>query len=674
MPFNRRVLHHGSHPAGTPVLLTDRVITGCWFELHRQGGCGSGELTLRDEFDQRHAIEVGDWVSIEATPGDRWYLGRIEERRTSSPAGIQLRLEGMAIELNEIFPGGFGSAADDAAPHRLAGTATFSEDPDRAFETADPVTDAVEVVRTLITQYAALGTHITYRPDRIESATAPAPVVSLKFRGEESLRAIVKEMALRAQSASWGVDAAGEFFFLQQRSNLLATFTENVDLTSLVESRDQEHLFNRVLLTGDYVYDRAEYSGMIARRSYRWRGNFFEPTSRQQYGDRRIRLWIPWIRTQEDSRAFVREFFRIYAHPTSSYRVETIPQETLPLPWLGQIELVDRHGNILTTSMVESVRINFDHAPRFRFELGPIDPRRLWPEPPHDERWEIPDGSPPAGGPVTAPINPPPGGGNSGAASSSDQPDSLSSDASSELSSLSSENSSLSSTGSSLAESSPFPPLSSSGTETSATPHSSMTSGFEPSSSKGSSSASTLSSDLSESFTSTSSNPSSSEPSSTSFPHESNTSLNSETSSLGGSSPDSALTSDDSLTVSEPSSISSITGSTSGPPASTSASDSDPASGSEPSSDSGAAATSSSLPPGSSSHPDESDSMPPSESEPASESTLLTATEPSPTSGEPVSSEAETYSSLVSSDLFGSEPFSTSSDHSPASNSSESGI
>lgn len=656
MSFSRRILHHGSHPAGTPVLLADRAVTGCWFELHRQGGCGSAALTLRDEFDQRHAIEVGDWISIEATPGDRWYLGRIEERRTSSPAGIQLRLEGMAVELNEIFPGGFGSAADDAAPHRLAGTATFSEDPDRAFETVDPVTDAVEVVRTLITQYASLGTHITYRPDRIESATAPAPVVSLKFRGEESLRAILKEMALRAQSASWGVDAAGEFFFLQQRSDLLATFTENVDLTSLVESRGQEHLFNRVLLTGDYVYDRAEYSGMIARRSYRWRGNFFEPASRQQHGDRRIRLWIPWIRTQEDSRAFAREFFRIYAHPTSSYRVETIPQETLPLPWLGQIKLVDRHGDILTTSMVETVRISFDHAPRFRFELGPIDPRRLWPEPPHDERWEIPDGASPAGGPVTAPINPPPGGGNSGAESSSDPPASLSSDASSDLSSLSSDGSSLDSSGGSLVESSQFPPPGSSETETSGTPDSSSTAGFEPSSSKDSSSGSALSSDLSESLTSSSSLLASSEFSFASSPVDSTSEI-------------SDLSSDSSAWPSEPTSSAASAGSSPAETSSSSFPNSSPNPGSSDSPSEGSSASSESL---SESVPSDSastdgathlatettgettDSMPPS------------STEASPTSGEPISSAGVTSNSLFSSDPFGSEPSPTSSDHTPA--------
>lgn len=399
--YTRRILLHGPDPEGTPVLLSDRAIAGCWFELLRQGGCGAGSLLLHDGFASRHAIDIGDWISFEYSAGVRWYLGRVEERRATSPARIQLRLSGMSIELGQVFPGGFGTQADGAPPHRYAATDLFINDPDRADETADSVAAVNELVVLLLLQYVTPQTHITYDPVLVESAPRYAPLVSLKLRGEESVRSVLKDLAVRAGGMSWGVDAFGTFFFLRPRDEVVLTLRDGDNLTSLDETRDSEFLFNRLLLTGDYVYDVIESSGQIARRSYRWRGNFFEPDSRAAHGDRRLRLWIPWIRTQEDAVAFSREFFRTYAQPTSRYLLETTPQVDLPIPWLGRVRLEDREGGELTTARVQSIRVRFDHAPVFRMELGPDDPRELWPEPPHDERWERPEAVVPVGGEVS---------------------------------------------------------------------------------------------------------------------------------------------------------------------------------------------------------------------------------------------------------------------------------
>ena len=403
MEFQRRILHHGSSPGGTPVVLSLDAVRRCWFELHRQGGCGSGELALADSFDLRNQIELGDWISFESSLGDRWYLGRVEERFSISPAEIRFRLEGMAIQLNEVYPGGFGQQADGVPPHRYANTDLFTFDPDRSIETHDSVQEATQIVALLLQQYVTPTTDVHYDPQRIETPLQTAEIQSLKFRGEESVRSIMKELSTRAQSASWGVDETGTFFFLRPNLQSIAQFREGVDVTSLRESRDREHLFNRLLLTGDYVYDRRDQPAMIARRSYRWRGNFIEPISQSQHGDRRIRIWVPWIRTQSDSLSFAREFFRSYSQPTSRFLLETTAQETLIRPWDGQITLLDQLGNQLTSSFAETIRVQFDHAPTMRMELGPLDPRTLWPEPPHDERWELPEQEPSAGGPVTLP-------------------------------------------------------------------------------------------------------------------------------------------------------------------------------------------------------------------------------------------------------------------------------
>ncbi len=398
--YQRRVLHHGSDPAGEPVELSLRAVEGCWFELHRQGGCGAAELMLKDRFPDRRAVEIGDWISLEYAEGERWYLGRVEERSAESPAGVRLRLEGMGIELNEVFPGGFAEDLDGVPPHRLGRTDLFSLDPDYAAETFDFASDAANVITLLLERYVTAATHIIQEPTLIESPPTPAEVRSIKFRGEESVRSIVKQLAMAARGAAWGVNAAAEFFFLQRRQENLLTLREGRDVTLLEESRDRELLFNRVLLTGDYVYDRRGSSDWVARRAYRFRGNYVEPLSRAEYGERRIRMWVPWIRTPEDALSFVREFFRVYAAPTSRYLVETDGRHALLRPWEGRVRLEDRDGGLLATGLLETVRVLFDHIPRFRLEVGPEDPRALWPEPPEDERWELPEVQR-AGGAVT---------------------------------------------------------------------------------------------------------------------------------------------------------------------------------------------------------------------------------------------------------------------------------
>src|SRR5437868_2921682 len=103
----RRILHYSPTPADLVGPIADRAIVGCWFELNRQGGCGAGELRLKDEFPQRSAIDLGDWIACEFAADDRWYLGRVEKRIARSPAIVTLSLQGMSVQLGEVFPGGF---------------------------------------------------------------------------------------------------------------------------------------------------------------------------------------------------------------------------------------------------------------------------------------------------------------------------------------------------------------------------------------------------------------------------------------------------------------------------------------------------------------------------------------------------------------------------------------
>ncbi|MFO1006148.1 MAG: hypothetical protein U0929_09325 [Planctomycetaceae bacterium] len=417
--FTRRILHHGPTPDGTAVLLADRAVSGCWFELHRQGGCGAGELVLQRDFQERSAIQIGDWISCEVNAGERWYLGRVEECRYQYPGLLRLRLAGMSIQLNEVFPGGFGASPSTLRPHRYAATDLFTNDPDRDWEVVYPVSSVVDLVRQLVQHHVVGQTHISYVSSRVENPLVSTTPHTVKFRGEESIRSILKDLALRAQ-ANWGVDALGQFFFIPYRTSLQTTFRLGRDLVSLEESHDRELIFNRLLLTGDYIYDRRDNSEQLARRVFRWRASYFEPDSVQAFGNRRLRLWVPWIRTQSDSVDFAREFFRTYARPAARYSIETVPQEGLLIPWNGPVSIEDTHGVQLARGMVEKVRVLFDHAPRFRLEVGAEDPREQWPEPPQDERWEIPDHIPSNGGQVDIPDDgfPDDGGGGDGGSSS----------------------------------------------------------------------------------------------------------------------------------------------------------------------------------------------------------------------------------------------------------------
>ncbi|MBA4031362.1 MAG: hypothetical protein C0478_10810, partial [Planctomyces sp.] len=369
-------------PAATPEVIPADVVTRCWFEWQRQGGCGPGELECQLPFGSP-LFQPGDFVSITDPTGTRWYLGRIEEHLARWPHRSIIKLEGLAVELGEIFPGGFVRNDSDApTPYRLGITdGGFSHDPDFADESYAYASRPEEVVRQLLELDEITSTHITFPSDAIVETDLPVPIESLKFNGEESLRSIFKDLALRAQNAVWGVDPHGAFFF---RAGV-APSTQSIPLASIIkleQSRSLDQIFNRVLLTGAYLY---QSNG----QPYRWRGNYTEPTSRALYGERRIRLWVPWIRSSIDARSFLREFFARYAFPNGRISLECVAAETWLPPWEARYQLEGPSGLPTTPLQADTLRIEFDETPVYRLELGPVDPRILWPEPEHDERWPI---------------------------------------------------------------------------------------------------------------------------------------------------------------------------------------------------------------------------------------------------------------------------------------------
>lgn len=385
--MGRVVLHHGLNPqsAGTPI--EDRAVKGCWFEWHRQGGCGPGQLKLERSWAETADVQPGDWISIGPSTVERWYLGRVDEWRSDYPAGVVVTLAGMVDELNEIYPGGFGR--EGVAPQRYGQTDAFPYDPDHALQQYRPTQTVESLVDELVQQHVLPRTHVASADPA--SAGNVTRVDSITMRGEESLRSLLKDLAVRAGGAAWGIDANARFFFQLNPADIVASYQLSDDVTRCAATRSRDILFNRLQITGDYIYDRLDGADDIAQRVYRFRQIHVRDTSLTQYGEHRIRLWLPWIRTDDDARRFAEAFFDLYAAPPTKYLIDAVVDPAQPpMPWLGRVELLDEAGQRVADGVPSVVRIQFDEWPTARLEIGPEDPRRLWPEPPEDDRYELP--------------------------------------------------------------------------------------------------------------------------------------------------------------------------------------------------------------------------------------------------------------------------------------------
>lgn len=382
----RTILHHGADPTSPGAPLDERAVAGCWFEWHRQGGCGPGELRLERRWAESADLLPGDWISIGTTTSDRWYLGRIETWQADYPAGVRVTLAGMVSQLNEIFPGGFGG--DDINPERHGRTDAFLNDPDHGIQQTRATQTVSSIVNDLVQQHILLKSNVVAADPVV--VTHDTPVDSLTLQGEESVRSLLKDLAVRAGGMSWGVDQRGHFFFRPTPTETTATFRLSDDVLRCVETRERDVLFNRLQITGDFVYDEQDAPGGLAHRSYRYRRVFERTTSLAQFGEHRVRLWLPWIRTDHDARAFAESFFNQYAAPASKFLIEALPGDHRPFPWAGPVRLLNESGQVVAIGTPSVVRVSFDTCPTVRVEIGPEDPRRLWPDPGVDERYEIP--------------------------------------------------------------------------------------------------------------------------------------------------------------------------------------------------------------------------------------------------------------------------------------------
>lgn len=342
------------------------------FELLRQGGCGSGTINLKDPYTDRNTFDIGQYIEVLFDGSTPWYFGRIEEVQEESPRGVTLSLFGLWSELNEVWPGGFG-ANNENAPHRYARSDYWGNDPDHSLETADPVSQPEQLLCQLYKQYIQPATNVLRGV--IESPSPQVGMQGVKLRGEESSAAIVRAVATSMKTASYGVDEQRQFFCKQLRSHIVRTYQEGAASTSsrgeLEEFRrhtDRSLLYNRLLLTGGYLYGSGVGPGF-----YRYRATFRQADSINSHGERRFRAFVPWIRRNEDARQFAKEFFRRYAVPTVRYTFRTTGETTLLRPWDGRIKLLAADGTELATDHFDKVRVTFDEVPVFEITVGPED-------------------------------------------------------------------------------------------------------------------------------------------------------------------------------------------------------------------------------------------------------------------------------------------------------------
>ena len=395
----RDIRHHGPDPDSDGVPIAEQSVVGCSFELHRQGGCGAGELRLArpwGERDQPPRFEIDDFLSIRAA-GVRTYLGKIASRSADLTGGLAIALEGLSEVFNHVYPGERQPTGEPLIFGR-PGLPEFRWDPYRNHGQAvgntaqfNQITPAL-LLSELSVRYGLKVRANEYRPP------IAAQIYDLVLHGEESARTILQDFAVRSGNVSWGVDGENRFFFHPPGTDA-ATPPDPLrlrvgrEITRLEELDSQAHVYNRLQLIGGFIYDEPQHAKIEVRRHHQFVGEYFEPTSLQEHGARRLRINVPWIRSSEDAKAFGREFFRRYHRPARRYVLEAaLPHgAAIPRPWRDELLILDERGEELTRGYPETVRVGYDRAITLRMEIGPEDPRRIWPDPPHQQRFNRPD-------------------------------------------------------------------------------------------------------------------------------------------------------------------------------------------------------------------------------------------------------------------------------------------
>lgn len=345
----------------------DKVLH-CDFEWLRQAGLGGGALTLDLTTDDTIPT-VGQWIVCKYNSTDVWYRGRIEEVSVNSPdGGINIRLFSLWSVLTEIQVG--GNPWWDEGPKTFGRYDYFTSDPDHASQSYTTITNIKDLVQKLYDDYLLpWGNGATILLDVIDAPDTTDSFASMTFRGGESLNQVLRTIAEAAGNYSYGITADNKFFFKQIDETPQHTYQEGVNC-NYSYSTDRSLLYNRLILTGGYVYGAPSTAGF-----YMWNYHAEDSASVAAYGvTKSLTVKIPWIRNHVDSQNFADSFFAKYATPTTRYTINTIAQGYPLLPWMGAVNVVDKDDVTVETQTFDTVKVTFNAAPTFSLTTGPAEP------------------------------------------------------------------------------------------------------------------------------------------------------------------------------------------------------------------------------------------------------------------------------------------------------------
>jgi len=254
----------------------DKVLH-CDFEWLRQAGLGGGALTL-DLTTEDELPVVGQWIVCKYDSTDVWYRGRIEEVSVNSPdGGVNLRLFSLWSVLTELQVG--GNPWWDTNPQTFGRYDYFTNDPDHAVQTYTTINNLQELVQKLYDDYLLpWGNGATILLDVIDAPTDAASFASMTFRGGESLNQVLRTIAEAAGDYSYGITADNKFFFKPNDTTTQHTYREGVNC-NYSYTTDRSLLYNRLILTGGYVYGAPSTAGF-----YVWNYHAEDATSVAAYG------------------------------------------------------------------------------------------------------------------------------------------------------------------------------------------------------------------------------------------------------------------------------------------------------------------------------------------------------------------------------------------------------
>jgi len=311
------------------------------FTLLREGGCGSGRLTVAREWADRAEINVGDSIAVmhhtipdpENPPVENpvwgyeaWYLGYVDEVRADIMAGtVDYVLVGYGRHLSDTYPG--ENDEDDSPAFYCSKTTLETEiDPD------DPMVweqhiheEKVKISEIVLDLYDRYLLPLGIFPEGVDADIDETPDESdlkyLKLEGERNLADVLEMLGRLAGGYTWGIDV-----------------------------------------------EEAWSSGGGGRR--------------------RLSLFLPGIKDQATAQQFADWFFSQYARPAKFLNLKQLGSEKRIAPWRrwypigvseeaprgGLLELKDSGAELMGVYDYQECRCVFNECAEWTIAVGPRNP------------------------------------------------------------------------------------------------------------------------------------------------------------------------------------------------------------------------------------------------------------------------------------------------------------